>query len=165
MHFKEVLTHIRAFIFDVDGVFTDGGLYLFPDGQLLRKMNIKDGYAIRHAVNKGFKVAIVSGGTLDAIKIRFENLGVTDIYLGVNDKMPCITDFFRKYQINPKEVVYMGDDIPDLEVMKNLSITACPADASTDIKEIAFYISSCRGGEGCVRDLIEQVLRAQSKWL
>ncbi len=163
--FKESLSKIKAFVFDVDGVFTDGGLYLFPDGEMVRKVNIKDGFAVKFAIEMGFKVAIISGGDSLAVKNRFLKLGVSDVYLPSENKWRDFQKFSSANQLKTDEILYMGDDIPDFEIMKSLPVTACPSDASIDIKRISAYISTFRGGEGCVRDIIEQVLRTHEKWL
>jgi len=164
-NFKEGLQHIKAFIFDVDGVFTDGTLYLFREGEFLRAVNIKDGYALQHAVKQGYYIGVISGGKSEAVRERFKRLGVTDIYLGVSDKVEAFKDFYYKYDISPQEVLYMGDDIPDLEVMTQVGMATCPADAVEEIKQVASYISAYPGGKGCVRDVLEQVLKLQGKWL
>jgi 3-deoxy-D-manno-octulosonate 8-phosphate phosphatase (KDO 8-P phosphatase) len=163
LNFKEKLTHIKAFIFDVDGVFS-GNLYLSSSGDQLRSMNIKDGYAVQLAIKKNYPMAIITGGVCQGIRIRFEGLGVKDIYLGSNNKMEAFNEFIRKYDINPENIMYMGDDLPDYEVMKHVGIPVCPADAAVEIKEISDYVSMIKGGDGCVRDVIEQTLRAQEKW-
>jgi len=163
-NFKEELTNVKAFAFDVDGVFTNSNLYLHPSGELLRAMNVKDGYAVQIAVNKQFPIAIISGGKGESTRKRFSDLGITDIYLGTHDKLDNFKDFCAKYSLNPENILYMGDDIPDFEVMKNVGIPTCPANAAAEIKAISIYISDYNGGEGCVRDVVEQVLRAQGLW-
>lgn len=165
MNFKEKLKDIKAFAFDVDGVFTNGSVFLNPGGEMMRVMNIKDGYAVQHARKQGFPIAIISGGKSEMVRTRFRNLGVTDIYLGISYKLESFEDFRFKYDIEPENILYMGDDIPDYEVMKQVGLPACPADAAMEIKQIASYISDKGGGDGCVRDVIEQVLKIQNKWL
>jgi len=164
-NFKEGLQNIKAFVFDVDGVFTDGTVYLFPQGEFLRAVNIKDGYAVQHAVKQGYHVAIISGGTSEAVRERFKRLGLTDIYLGASHKMEAFEDFYFKYDLDPGEILYMGDDIPDLEVMQKVGMPTCPADAVEEIKQAAKYISNYSGGQGCVRDVMEQVMKLHGKWL
>jgi len=164
-NFKEQLQTVKAFIFDVDGVFTNSNVYLHPNGDLLRSMNIKDGYAVQYAVKKGYPIAIITGGRSESVKTRFRNLGVTDIYLGSSNKKEAFEDFIYKYDISPAEILYMGDDLPDFEVMKIAGIPTCPADAVEEIKAISIYISDRVGGQGCIRDVIEQVLKLQGKWL
>jgi 3-deoxy-D-manno-octulosonate 8-phosphate phosphatase (KDO 8-P phosphatase) len=163
-NFKELLPGVKAFAFDVDGVFS-GNIYITNSGEQLRSMNIKDGYALQLAIKKGFPVAIITGGQSDAIKHRFEGLGVTDIYMKSSCKIDDYKDFLFKYDLKPEEVMYMGDDIPDFEVMKKTGVPVCPADAAEEIKSLSLYISHVKGGEGCVRDVIEQVLRAQNLWM
>jgi 3-deoxy-D-manno-octulosonate 8-phosphate phosphatase (KDO 8-P phosphatase) len=162
---KEKFSHIKAFAFDVDGVFTNGTVLLHPGGEFIRMMNIKDGYAVQYAVKAGFPVAIITGGFSRTVKKRFAYLGVKDIYMRSNNKKEAFAGFCRKYSLDAANILYMGDDIPDHEVMTLAGIAACPADAVVEIKETAAYISHQRGGEGCVRDVIEQVLRAQGKWM
>jgi 3-deoxy-D-manno-octulosonate 8-phosphate phosphatase (KDO 8-P phosphatase) len=162
---KEELRKIKAFAFDVDGVFSDSTIFLYPDGEMMRSMNIKDGYAVQYAVKKGFPVAIISGGDSEAVRTRFRKLGVNDIYLKSSDKVCDFHDFLRKNNLEAPNVLYMGDDIPDYEVMQLAGFRACPADAAEEIKSIAYYISDKSGGKGCVRDVIEQVMKLQGKWL
>lgn len=164
-NFKEKLKDIKAFVFDVDGVFS-ANVFLHPNGEMLRSMNTKDGYALHYAVNKmGFLAGIITGGNSESVKDRFRGLGITDIYIKSTNKFDDFEDFIYKYELKPEQVVYMGDDIPDYEVMKVVGIPTCPADAAEEIKAISVYISDKKGGEGCVRDIIEQVLRAQGKWV
>lgn len=163
--YKSLLNQVKAFAFDVDGVFTDGQVYLFPKEDFIRAVNIKDGYAIQHCIKSGFPVAIISGGKSDEVAKRFQKLGVTDIYLGASSKFELYEDFRMKYQLEHSDVLFMGDDIPDYEIMKKVGVPTCPADAAYEIKEIAAYISDKAGGKGCVRDVVEQVLRLQNKWM
>ncbi len=162
--YKELMPQITTFIFDVDGVLTDGIVTIFPDGQLIRTMNIKDGYALKLAVKSGYNVCIISGGTNAAVKSRLRGLGITDIYLGADNKIDQLEEYLDIYNIKPENVLYMGDDIPDLPVMKLVGLPACPKDAVPEIQNISLYISQKKGGNGCVRDVIEQVLKVQDKW-
>jgi 3-deoxy-D-manno-octulosonate 8-phosphate phosphatase (KDO 8-P phosphatase) len=162
-NFKERLKDIKAFVFDVDGVFSNN-VILSTDGDLMRFMNVKDGFAVKTAIQKGFIVAIITGGNSVSVKQRFNLLGVTDIYLSSSDKVDDYKDFYMKYNLKPEEILYMGDDIPDYEPMKMSGLATCPADAVEEIQGISHYISDREGGEGCVRDVIEQVMRAQGKW-
>ncbi len=163
-NFKERLKEIKAFVFDVDGVFSQN-VSLLPDGEMSRTMNTKDGFAVYHAVNEhSFLIAIITGGYSESVRTRFKAMGLTDIYIKSNNKLDDFNDFISKYDISPNDVLYMGDDIPDYEVMKAVGIPTCPSDAAEEIKSISVYISDKKGGEGCVRDVIEQVLRAQGKW-
>jgi len=162
--YKELMPQISTFIFDVDGVLTDGKVTIFPDGQLIRTMNIKDGYALKTAIENGFNVCIISGGTNEAVKSRLKGLGITDIYLGAHNKINQLEEYLSNYNIKPKNVLYMGDDIPDYPVMKMIGLPACPKDAVPEIQNISLYVSQKKGGNGCVRDVIEQVLKVQDKW-
>lgn len=164
-NFKEDLQKVRAFVFDVDGVFTDGKLYLFGRDEFVRAMNIKDGYAVRYAINQGYPIGIISGGNSEAVHHRFRKLGVTDIYLNTFDKKDKLEEFYFQYDLDPSSILYMGDDVPDYEVMQECGIPTCPSDAAEEIKALSRYISDFKGGQGCVRDVIEQVLRLQGKWL
>lgn len=164
-NFKEQLNNIKVFIFDVDGVFTDGSLYLLPGGEQARQMNIRDGFAVKHAAEQGYKIGIITGGEDEPVRWRFNRLGVKDIYLPSKNKVEDFNHFMSQHNIDPASVLYMGDDMPDYEVMKLAGIPTCPADADSEIKQISDYISDKKGGEGCVRDVIEQVLRAQGKWV
>lgn len=162
--YKEIMPQISTFIFDVDGVLTDGSVTVFPDGQLVRTMNIKDGYALKTAVQMGYNVCIISGGTNPAVKSRLQALGITDIYLGAHHKMEQFEEYLDIYNIDPNKVLYMGDDIPDIPVMKICGLPTCPKDAVPEVQNISGYISQKKGGKGCVRDVIEQVLKVQDKW-
>jgi 3-deoxy-D-manno-octulosonate 8-phosphate phosphatase (KDO 8-P phosphatase) len=164
MNFKQVLNNIKAFAFDVDGVLTDGSVVLMPSGDQVRTLNIKDCFALQLAVKKGYKVAIITGGSSELVKERLLKLGISDVYLKASHKMDAFDDFLMLHDLKAENVLYMGDDVPDYEVMKRAGLAACPADAATEIKEISLYISPKNGGEGCVRDLIEQVMRLQGKW-
>lgn len=163
-HFKTLLKHVKAFVFDVDGVMSTAQVYLHPSGDMMRSMNVKDGYSIQRAVKAGFPIAIISGAASDSIRIRFETIGVTEIFLKITDKLPVFETFCKKYALDPSEVMYMGDDIPDLEVMQKVGLPVCPADAAPEIKACSSYISFQAGGHGCVRDVVEQVMKAQEKW-
>ena len=162
--YKQILPKITTFIFDVDGVLTNGMLTIMPDGELVRHMNVKDGYAMKTALNKGFKVCIISGGTNQAVKSRLAALGIEDIYLGAHNKIQQNNEIVKKYSLTPNEVLYMGDDIPDVPVMQKVGMPSCPNDAVPEVQKTAKYISNIKGGEGCVRDVIEQVLKVQGKW-
>lgn len=163
-NYKKILCQITTFIFDVDGVLTDGNLLVSTDGQLLRSMHTRDGYALKKAIQSGYTVCIISGGKNEGVRNRLLNLGVTDIYLGVENKVECLDEFFDIYNIKPQNVAYMGDDIPDTYPMKLVGLPACPQDAAPEVKILSTYISHCKGGAGCVRDLVEQVMKIQEKW-
>ena len=164
-NFKEDLKNIKAFAFDVDGVLSDPKVYLSPLGELLRTMNTKDGYALQYAVKRGYPIAIITGGRTESVGNRFSALGIEDIYLAASDKMKDFNHFRKKYNLEQVEILYMGDDLPDHEVMTNCGVACCPADAVEEIKSISAYISHIKGGEGCVRDIIEQVLRLHGRWM
>ncbi|MEG1915990.1 MAG: HAD-IIIA family hydrolase [Muribaculaceae bacterium] len=159
------LQQIKAIAFDIDGVLSSSQIPLHSSGEPMRVINIKDGYAIQLAVKHGYHIAIISGAKTEAIQKRFEGLGVTDIFLGATVKLQIFEDWITKYNLNHNEVAYIGDDIPDMEIMQIVGLPIAPADAAIDIKNIAKYISPCKGGEGCGRDIIEQVMKAQSTWL
>lgn len=162
--FKEELSGIKGFVFDVDGVLSHNVLTLSPDGDPLRTANMKDGYAIMYAIRSGYPIGIITGGRTRDTRGRLERLGIQHIYMGTLDKVPCMTDFLAKTGLKATEVLYMGDDIPDYNVMSKVGLPVCPNDAASEIKEISAYISPFNGGEGCVRDVVEQVMRAQGKW-
>ncbi|KAB1068636.1 HAD-IIIA family hydrolase [Tamlana haliotis] len=162
--YKEYLEHITTFIFDVDGVLTDGSVTVTTTGEMLRTMHIKDGYALKTAVDKGFNVCIISGGSNEGVRIRLQGLGITDIYLGAHNKIEQLQDYFEKKNITSENVLYMGDDIPDYPVMQLIGLPCCPQDAVPEIKNISKYISHKKGGKGAVRDVIEQVLKVQNNW-
>ncbi len=164
-NFKEDLKKIRAFAFDVDGVLSDPKVLLSAQGELLRTMNTKDGYAIQYAVKRGYPIAIITGGRAENVAVRFGNLGIEDIYLGASDKKKDFDDFRIKYGLKADEILFMGDDMPDFEVMSISGVACCPADAVEEIKSISSYISHFKGGDGCVRDIIEQVLRLHGRWM
>ncbi|MCF2660095.1 MAG: HAD-IIIA family hydrolase [Parabacteroides sp.] len=159
------LTRIKAFVFDVDGVLSREVIPLSPDGDPMRTVNIKDGYALQLAVKKGYHVAIITGAYTEAVRVRFSRLGITHIYLKSAIKIRDYQDFLSKTGVQPEEVMYAGDDIPDYEVMQLAGLPVAPADAAPEIKQIAKYISSRKGGEGVARDVIEQTLKAQGHWM
>lgn len=159
------LKKIRAIIFDVDGVLSSETIPLHPDGEPMRTANIKDGYAIQLAQKVGLRIVILTGGHTDSVRRRYEGLGLTDVYMGCAIKIDTYNAFLAKYGLKDEEILYMGDDIPDYEVMQRCGCPCCPKDACPDIKDISLYVSNYRGGQGCGRDVIEQVLRVQGKWL
>ena len=158
------LRKIKAFVFDVDGVLSCDVIPLHPNGDPMRTVNIKDGYALQLAVKKGYAVAIITGGYTEAVQIRFSRLGIQHIYMRSAVKVHDFKDFMEKTGLSPEHIMYAGDDIPDYEVMTRVGLPVAPADAAPEIKEIAKYISSRRGGEGVARDVIEQTMRAQGHW-
>jgi len=163
-NFKTKLNNIKTFIFDVDGVLTDGSITLTADGEQVRVMNIKDGYALQLAVKKGYKIAIISGGKSEMVRKRLNGLGITDIYLGSHTKIDTYNEFIATYDLDPNEILYMGDDIPDYEVMQRIGVPTCPNDSAQEIKDISIYVSNKKGGKGAVRDVIEQVMRVHGNW-
>ena len=162
--YKEYLEHINTFIFDVDGVLTDGSVTVMTNGDMLRTMNIKDGYALKTAVDAGFNVCIISGGSNEGVRKRLAGLGVKDIFLGAHNKIDQLNEYLNSKGIKLENVLYMGDDIPDFPVMKLVGLPCCPQDAVQEIKGISKYISHKNGGKGAVRDVIEQVLKVHNKW-
>lgn len=159
------LEKIRAVVFDVDGVLSAETITLHPDGEPMRTVNIKDGYAIQLACKLGLHVAVITGGNTQSVRLRYEHLGVRDVYMKCAVKITAYEELLGKYGLTDDEVMYMGDDIPDYEVMCRCGCPVCPADACPDIKAVSIYVSDRKGGSGCGRDVIEQVLRAQGKWL
>ena len=164
-NYKELLKKITTFILDVDGVLTNGKILITSKGKMLREMNTKDGFIIKYALDKGFKIFIISGGTNKGVKERLKDLGIKEIFLGEFTKKDTYEKLIKKYNLQMNEIVYMGDDIPDIPVMKKIGVPCCPNDAVPDVKQISIYVSKKNGGEGCVRDIIEQTLRVQNKWL
>ena len=164
-NYKEYLEHITTFIFDVDGVLAEDQLLVSSNGDLLRVMHSKDGMAIKIAVKKGFNVAIISGGLNEGVKIRLERLGVKDVFLGISDKVETYNDYVKTNSLNSENVLYMGDDLSDYELMKLVGLPCAPQDAVQEIKAISKYVSHKKGGKGCARDVIEQVLKVQGKWM
>ncbi len=159
------LKKIKAIVFDVDGVLSTSTIVMNSEGEPLRTANIKDGYAIQLATKKGIRIAIITGGNTHAVQIRYQGLGVKDIYMKSAIKLNDYHDFLQKYDLKNEEVIYVGDDIPDYEVMQQCGCPCCPADAAPEIKNVANYISHVEGGKGCGRDIIEQVLKAHHLWL
>ena len=164
MNALALLKNIKLFVFDVDGVLTDGSLILLNNGEMARQMNIKDGYALQLALKHGYDILIISGGNSGAVKIRLQKLGIQHIFLGVVDKKNLLLNFVAEHHFKKEEILYMGDDVPDLLPMKEAGVACAPADAVAEIKSIAHYISPAFGGKGCVRDVIEKVLKLNGHW-
>lgn len=162
--YKEIMPQITTFIFDVDGVLTNGLVHISSTGELTRLMNTKDGYALKTAINEGYNICIISGGNNEGVKSRLAALGIKDIYLGIHDKITVYRNYIEDNNIKPEEVLYMGDDIPDFPVMTKVGLPTCPKDAVAEIQNISLYVSQKKGGLGCARDVIEQVLKVQGKW-
>ena len=164
MNYKEIFKNITTVVLDVDGVLTNGDIILMPGMQPVRKMNAKDGYAMQLAVRNGIRMAIITGGRSPEVKERLQGLGITDIYLGASSKMESYEDLKMCYDLTDDEILYMGDDLPDYDIMKIVALAAAPQDAAPEIKSVADYVSPIDGGQGCVRDVLEQLLKIQGKW-
>ena len=164
MSYKSKLKAIKAFVFDVDGVFTDGSVYLMPDKSMCRVMNVLDGYAVVKAVKNDYIICVITGGDDPMVRNRISYLGIKDYYAKSPDKLIDYEDFKSKYNLSDDEVLMMGDDLPDMSIMRKVAIAACPANSVPEVKEISDYISPVYGGKGAVRDVIEQVMKVQGKW-
>ena len=164
MNLLEAFEKIKAFVFDMDGVLTDGTVLVMPGGEWVRKMHIRDGYALQLAVKKGYHVCVISGSASEPVRQRLAKLGVTDVFMNVSDKHACLREFMLARHLHRETVLYMGDDVPDLEVSTLAGLACCPADAAIDIRENVHYISPYPGGLGCVREVMEKVLRLQGNW-
>ena len=156
--------HITTFVFDVDGVLTDGTLLVLPGGVMARRMNIKDGYALQLAIKKGYKIVIISGGNSEEVRQRLLKLGVTEVWMEVVNKAAILAEIMQKAGLERNSVLCMGDDIPDMELMQLAGLACCPADAVQEIREKAHYISHLKGGKGCARDVIEKVMKLRGDW-
>jgi 3-deoxy-D-manno-octulosonate 8-phosphate phosphatase (KDO 8-P phosphatase) len=163
--YKEYLQHITTFVFDVDGVLTDGTINITTEGEMYRTMHTKDGFALKTAVDKGYHVCIISGGSNEGVRVRLAGLGIKDIHLGTHNKTETLKSYCEEKGLKFENVLYMGDDIPDLDVMQLVGLPCAPQDAVPEIKSISTYVSHKKGGKGCVRDVIEQVLKVQGNWL
>jgi 3-deoxy-D-manno-octulosonate 8-phosphate phosphatase (KDO 8-P phosphatase) len=164
MNILELFAPIRTFVFDVDGVLTDGTLLLTEEGNMLRSMSIKDGYAMQLAIKKGYKIWIISGGKSEAVRTRLNALGITEVHIGIDSKKEFFYAITLANKTSLDTILYMGDDIPDYAVMQLCALPCCPADAAPEIKQVAKYISPIAGGKGCVRDVIEKVLKLNGDW-
>ena len=156
---------ITTFVFDYDGVMTDGTVFSDHDGHPWRATNVKDGYALQLASKLGYNVAVISGAVCPSMEVRMNSLGVLDVFTGIPDKVLKLNEYMAEKGLKPEEIVFMGDDIPDIRVMQAVGLAACPADAALEVREICHYVSAKEGGKGCVRDLIEQVLKTHGKWM
>ncbi len=163
-NFKEDIARVRAIVLDVDGVMTDGGINVTPDGEFVRKFNAKDGYALSLALKKGYHVAIITGGRGKSLKIRMDMLGVEHVYTNCFEKLKALRELSETLELAPAEILYRGDDIPDIDPMLHVGMPVCPADAAPEVIAISRYVSQFKGGEGCVRDVVEQVLRSRGDW-
>ncbi|MBO4232284.1 MAG: HAD hydrolase family protein [Bacteroidales bacterium] len=164
-NFRAKLSKITTFIFDFDGVLSDGKIWVLPDGEQVRATGVKDGYALQYALKQGYNVAVISGGIAESMRLRYKNFTGMDIYLKVHDKVAVLEEYLEKKNLKKEEIIVMDDDLPDYRIMKMAAISCCPADAAEEIKSIADYISDKPGGCGCARDIIEQTLKVQGKWL
>lgn len=164
MSLLDQFKQIRTFVFDMDGVMTDGSLLIHENGQYLRRMHIRDGFALQLAVKKGYRIAVISGSTSDPAITRFNHLGIRDVYMGVSNKKERLLAYIKEHSLNAKEILYMGDDIPDYSVMRSVGVPCAPADAVAEIKQISVYVSPFAGGSGCVRDVVEKVLKLNGHW-
>lgn len=165
MSYKLNLKNIKAFVFDVDGVFTDGSVYLMPDGSMCRTMNVLDGYAVVKARKYNYPICVITGGDDPMVRNRINYLGITDYYAKIGNKLEKFEEFKQKYNLQNEEILTMGDDLPDMAMMKISGISACPENSVAEIKLMSDYISPIQGGKGAVRDVIEQVMKVQEKWL
>ena len=165
MSYKTKLKNIKAFVFDVDGVFTDGSVYLLPGGNMCRVMNVLDGYAVVKALKNNYLIGVITGGNDEEVRQRINYLGIKDYYAKSPNKAIDFEDFKSKYQLKNEEILTMGDDLPDMNIMKISGISACPKNAVPEVKEISEYISPIEGGKGAVRDVIEQVMKIQGRWI
>jgi len=165
MNYKEKLKKINTLIFDYDGVLTDGTVITTENGDQLRSGHVRDGYALHLALKKGYNIAVISGGTSDSISLRLKTLKLTDIFIRVSNKIEIFNQYIKQKNVDASQVLYMGDDIPDYKVMQMVGLPVCPADAAEEIKSISKYISSYKGGHGCVRDIIEQLMKIQGTWM
>lgn len=164
MSYKQKLKNIKAFVFDVDGVFTDGSVYLMPDKSMCRVMNVLDGYAVVKAVKNDYKICVITGGDDASVRNRINYLGITDYYAKISHKLEKFEEFKLKYGLKNEEILTMGDDIPDMGILRASGISTCPVNAVPEVKDVAEYISPVYGGKGAVRDVIEQVMKIQGKW-
>lgn len=164
MDLLERFKRVKVFVFDVDGVLTDGTLYVFDSGEQVRRMSIKDGFALQLAVKKGYRIIVISGSYSEAVTLRLNKLGITDVFMRITDKKSKLSELLQQYNFNWQDVLFMGDDIPDYSVMKAAGLACAPADAAPDIKQAAHYISPLPGGTGCVREMIEKVLKIHRQW-
>ena len=165
MNLLEKFRDIHTFIFDVDGVFTNSDLIIMENGELLRKMNVRDGFAVKKAIRAGYRICIITGGSSEGVTLRLKGLGIKDIYTGISNKLDVFEEYVYNYEIDTAGVLYLGDDIPDYEAMRLAGLPCCPQDAANEIIEICQYISPLKGGDGCVRDVIEKVMKLHGKWL
>lgn len=164
MELFERFKKVKAFVFDVDGVLTNGEVLVTEEGEQLRSFSIKDGYALQLAIKKGYPIAIITGGRSKGVKLRLNGLGIHDVFLNVTDKREILHEWLKVQGLTINDLLFMGDDIPDLIVMEEAGLASCPADAVEEIKAVSQYVSACAGGKGAVRDVIEKVMKLQGQW-
>jgi 3-deoxy-D-manno-octulosonate 8-phosphate phosphatase (KDO 8-P phosphatase) len=164
MNLLEHFATVRAFVFDVDGVLTDNSLFINEEGQLLRTMNARDGYAMQLAIKKGYPIAIITGGRSEGVAKRLHGLGIKDVFSAVSDKLPVLEDWLTRNALDMEDVLYMGDDMPDIPPMQRVGLPCAPHDACPQVLQVARYVSALNGGKGCVRDVIEKTLTLQGDW-
>jgi 3-deoxy-D-manno-octulosonate 8-phosphate phosphatase (KDO 8-P phosphatase) len=164
VHLFDRMKAIRAFVLDVDGVFTNNDVLVTESGEFLRTMNVRDGQAVRWAVDKGYHFCVITGGRSEGVVTRLRMLGIEQVYTGRHDKLPVFEQFIREFGLSPIEVCYVGDDLPDLPVLRKVGLPACPCDAVPEVIQVARYISPLNGGMGCVRDIVEKVLKLRGDW-
>ena len=164
MSYKEKLVKIKNFVFDVDGVFTDGSIIVDNQANEFRVFNTRDGIAVKLATDKGYNFCVISGGKNEGVRKRLNRLGVKNVFLGVEDKIQVFKSFINDNNLNLTETMFMGDDLPDINILKKVGLSCSPNDAAHEVREIVDYVSIKKGGEGCVRDIIEQVLTIQNNW-
>lgn len=164
-NFKQLIKQVRVLALDVDGVLTDGSVLCTEHGDQIRTMNIKDGYALQLANKMGLRIVIISGGHSQGVRLRLERLGIQEIHLGIKEKLPFLESWCIQHQTRPDEIAYLGDDIPDYKCMKWTGVAACPKDAAQEIRAISHYVSPFGGGKGCVRDVVEQILKTKNMWM
>ena len=164
MSVLEKFKSIRTFVFDVDGVMTDGSVQVFENGEQVRRMSTRDGYSLQLAIKKGYRVVVLSGAASEGVRQRLQYLGIRDIFLGIHDKVDVLRKYTLDHRLDEKDILYMGDDIPDYAPMQYVGLGCAPSDAAPEIRHIAAYISSYGGGQGCVRDVIEKVLKLNGHW-
>ncbi|MBN2778381.1 MAG: HAD hydrolase family protein [Bacteroidales bacterium] len=165
LNFKEILNGIEALFFDIDGVLSASEVLISSNGELQRTTNVKDGYVLKYALKKGLKIFIISGGLNVDVQRRYQNLGIKNVIIGCKNKLSEFEKIVENEKLDKSKILYMGDDIPDYQIMKIVGLPCCPADAASEIKEISLYISDKKGGKGCVRDIIEQIMRAKDIWM
>jgi len=163
-NFKERLTTIKTIMFDIDGVITDGRVFVMESGEVLRNLNSKDGYALHLAAQKGYRMCVISGGNNIGIKQLLSRTGIPDVFINCHDKLAKYEEYIHEHSLKEEEIMFVGDDLPDHGIMSRVGLAACPNDAAVEIKEISQYVSPKNGGEGCVRDVLEQVMRVQGNW-